>query len=102
MKKQKLIQKYDKDIIITEVNGKVDVVTFCYTAKSIVHDFYTRQKKKDLESDKIALITVASKIVRSDIKCMIISKHSYPISIWSRINKFPHQVLADVFEIILG
>ena len=50
--KQKLMQKYDKDIVITDVNGKVDVVTFCYTAKSILHDFYTRQKK-DLESDKI-------------------------------------------------
>ena len=99
--KRKTYAKYEKDIVITDVDGNVDV-TFCYTAKSILHDFYTRQKKKDLESDNIALITVASKIVRSDIKCMIISKQSYPISIWSRINKFPHQVLADVFEIILG
>ena len=42
--KQKLMQKYDKNIVITDVNGKVNV-TFCYTAKSILHDFYTRQKK---------------------------------------------------------
>ena len=72
--KRKTYAKYD--IVITDVNGNVDV-TFCYTAKSILHDFDMREKK-DLESDKIAIITVASKIVRSDIKCMIISKQSYP------------------------
>ena len=38
------MQKYDKNIVITDVNGKVNV-TFCYTAKSILRDFYTRQKK---------------------------------------------------------
>lgn len=77
--KEKLRQKYDKDIVFTDVNGKLDVVTFCYTAKSILHDFYMQQKK-DPESDKFALITAASKIIRSDIKCMSISKQSYPSS----------------------
>lgn len=75
--KQKLRQKYDKDIVFTDVNGKLDVVTFCYTTKSILHDFYMQQKK-DPESDKFALITAASKIIHSDIKCMSISKQSYP------------------------
>ena len=77
--KDRVIKKFGTDVIITDINGKADVVTFCLTAKSILHDFYKQQKKEDPEAEKAAIITAASRIIRSEIKAMAASKQAYPV-----------------------
>jgi hypothetical protein len=47
--KKKLLEYYGDRIIVTELNGKSNVVTFRTTASIILHDFYGQQNKNDSE-----------------------------------------------------
>ncbi|KAH3821387.1 hypothetical protein DPMN_123151 [Dreissena polymorpha] len=40
--KNKLKEHFGDSVIITDINGKADVVTFRRTAASILHDFYSQ------------------------------------------------------------
>jgi len=77
MKKQ--IEKYFGDeIIITEVNGKTNVVTLWSTATSILRDFYASPKEDDTDLEKQRIISAAAKFIKSDIKALQQQKDVYP------------------------
>ena len=78
--KKKLIAHFRDSIIISELDGKVNVVTFKSAAHSILNMFYNRQKKNDCESEKAAVIKTASKLIQSDIKDIGANKEFYPSS----------------------
>ena len=65
---------------ISEFNGKANVVTFKSAAHSILHSFYNRQKKGDCESEKFEIIKTAAKLILSDIKNIEANKTFYPSS----------------------
>ena len=46
-------KQFGEDIIITEINGKSNVVTFRHTAASIISDFYQQPKKLTPNQKKI-------------------------------------------------
>lgn len=75
--RQKLNERYGQNIIITSINGKPDVVTFRYTARYILHEFFRESKNGEAEN-KDAIIKAAAKIIRSEIKSMSVSKQAYP------------------------
>ena len=53
--KKKIIEHFGESVVITELNGKHNVVTFKSTAHSILHSFYKRNNKNDSECEKKAM-----------------------------------------------
>jgi hypothetical protein len=79
--KQKIINHFGEDAIITEINGKEIVVTLRSTATSILHDFYRHEKSESTDNEKLKLIKTAAKLIKSDIKSKETDKLFYPSSL---------------------
>ena len=45
--KKKLLEYFGKSIVIAEIIGKQNVVTFGSTVSEIIHNFYTQPKEDD-------------------------------------------------------
>jgi hypothetical protein len=77
--KIKLKRHYGMSIIITELNGKENVVTFRQTAATILHNFYKESEvlKSDEENKKF-LIKTAATLIKNDIRNMPVDKSFYP------------------------
>ena len=76
--KKKMLEYFGDNIIIAEVNGKQDVVTFKSEAHAILHAFYKRSKSDECKSEKEAIITTAARFILNDIKSMDKRKDIYP------------------------
>ena len=90
----KLQEHFDSSIIITDINGKKNVVTFRNNASSILHSFYERPKTQDSLSEKREIIKTAAKLSLNDIKCIDATKLNYPnpsdlMSIETNLNYIP-------------
>ena len=72
--KKKTLEYLGCEIIISEVNGKKDVITFRSTSASILHAFFRR--KDDKHSDEEMLIKAAAKVILEDIKTCEFEKKS--------------------------
>ena len=77
--KARLQEHFSDQIIITEINGKPNVVTFRSTVANILHDFHAQPKNVDLETEKLNIIRTASKLIKSDIKLIKTSNDIYPL-----------------------
>jgi hypothetical protein len=76
--KKKIKDHYDDNILITEINGKSNVVTFTTTASKILYDFHQKSDKNDSIGEKMRLIEAAANLIKADIKSIIQSKDNYP------------------------
>ena len=76
--KKKVTEYFGDDVIITEIDGRPNVVTFRRTAASIMHKFYYLPKKQYAESEKLRIIETAANLIKNDIKMMDTSKGIYP------------------------
>ncbi|VDI26391.1 Hypothetical predicted protein [Mytilus galloprovincialis] len=77
--KQKVQEHYRTSILITELNGKENVVTFRQTASTIIHNFYKEsQLKKSDEDSKLCLLKTAAALIKSEIRSMPVDKNYYP------------------------
>jgi hypothetical protein len=76
--KTKMQDHFGERIIITELNGKHNVVTLWNTARSILHDFHQQTKGDTIEGEKLRIIQAAAKLTRSDVKSMDVSNDTYP------------------------
>jgi len=73
------IQKhFGQDIIIAEINGKENVVTFRHRASAIIHEFHQMPKETSSEAEKMRLIKTAAKLITSDVKSVEQSIDMYP------------------------
>lgn len=79
--KKRLQTYFGSDIIITEVNGKPNIVTFRRTASSILNEFYRRPSSKSPEEEKLSMIETAAKLIKADIMSLKDSKAVYPSSV---------------------
>ena len=77
--KEQLQSHLGNDILISEVNGKKNVVTFRRTASLILHDFFEASRRDINGNEKERLIMAAAEILKSDIKS-VQSNSSYPTS----------------------
>lgn len=77
--KARLQEHFGDQIIITEINGKPNVVTFGSTVANILHDFHAQPKNVDLETEKLNIIRTASRLIKSDIKLIKTSNDIYPL-----------------------
>lgn len=76
--KIKLKEHYGNSIIITELNGKENVVTFRQNAATILHTFYKESVLKSDEENKRFLIKTAATLIKNDIRNMPVEKAFYP------------------------
>ena len=76
--KEQIKQQFGNRIVITEVNGKTNVVTFWSNAATILQDFHSHQKQESPEAEKIRIIQTAAKLIKSDIKSLAQEKNLYP------------------------
>ena len=54
--KVRLQEHLGDQIIITEINGKPNIVTFRSTVANNLHDFHAKLKNADLETEKLNII----------------------------------------------
>ena len=76
--RRKILDYFGGTVIITELNGKHNVVTFKNKADAILHSFYQRNNKQDNESEKRAVIQTAANLIVSDLKLINGTKEEYP------------------------
>ena len=66
--KTKLEEHFGNEVLITNVHGKADVVTFKTTAAAVLNKFYQAPNETNAEAEKLRIIESASKLIKSDIK----------------------------------
>ncbi|CAC5425516.1 unnamed protein product [Mytilus coruscus] len=66
--RNKLQEHFGDKIIISEINGKQNVVTFRNTVRSILHEFYEQTNtNRSIDEEKKSIIQAAAKILKSEI-----------------------------------
>eukprot|EP00794_Sanderia_malayensis_P002072 gene2072-2349_t len=76
--KGRLTEQFKHEIVITEINGKQNVVTFRSKARNILHEFYKSYKSDDVELEKIRIIETAAMLLKNEIKECYCSTTTYP------------------------
>ena len=76
--KKKITEHFGDCIIISELNGKQNVITFKDTAGAILHDFYRRTVKGNKESETKMIIRTAAKLISGEMKGIETNKEQYP------------------------
>lgn len=78
--KTKLLEYFGDKIIITDVNGKPNVVTLKTTATAILQEFHFREYQDDLDinAEQMNIVKTAAKLIKNDIKSIPTSSDSYP------------------------
>lgn len=76
--KRKLLETFGEELVISNAEGKSDIVTLKTTAKKILRNYYEKPKDVDLQLQKILLIEAAAKLIKSDIKMISTDPLIYP------------------------
>lgn len=77
--KEKLVEHFGKEIVITEINGRPNVVALKSTADSILKEFHKSQLGNiSQEEEKRAIIQTAARLIKQDIKGITTSGMQYP------------------------
>ena len=74
---QKLKEIFGNKILVTEINGKSNVVTFRSKASEILHEFY-QKRELNPEQEKIRIVETAAKLMKEDIRAVQKSCEHYP------------------------
>ncbi|KAK7090326.1 hypothetical protein V1264_010141 [Littorina saxatilis] len=78
--KDKLLETFADRIIVTEVNGEANVVTFRTTARTLLHDFFSAPKATNDEEEKLRVVKAAAEMIRNDVKAAATASSHYPTS----------------------
>ena len=77
--KKRITEHFGNNVIITEINGKPNVVTLRSNAASILHEFYYRPKQQDADVERILIIETVANLIKNDVKMVETSKINYPL-----------------------
>lgn len=78
--KERILEHFGDNVIITNQPGMPSIVTFRRTAASILEEFHMQQKENsNPEDEKLNVIRAAAKLLRSDIKCIETPSDIYPL-----------------------
>jgi hypothetical protein len=75
--KSELKRHFQDRIVITEINGKQNVVTLTTTASKILHNFHQQTQQKEGD-EKNQIIEAAAKLIKQDIREMSQTRDTYP------------------------
>ena len=78
--KEKLQKHFVERIIITERDGKPNVVTFQESAHIILQDFYKHPKEVIYTNEKLKIIETVARLIKSEVKSVVQTKDAYPSS----------------------
>ncbi|VDI00550.1 Hypothetical predicted protein [Mytilus galloprovincialis] len=78
--KKKLRNHFGENIIITDICGKISVVTLRDTASCVLQEFYHRPTYQNPDDEKKAIIDAAAKLIKSDIRSLKGDKENYPLA----------------------
>ena len=77
--KSRLLEHYVDSVLVAEVAGFHDIVTFRRKTSQILHDYFNKPNEDDEEAHKSAIIEAAAKFIKSDIKGIVASLNDeYP------------------------
>ena len=76
--KTKLLEYFRDKIIITDINGKPNVVNFRTTATAILQEFHEHQDDVHIKEQQMNIIKTAAKLIKNDLKSIATSSDSYP------------------------
>ena len=77
--KEELLGHLKNEIVITEINGRSNVVTLKSTADSILQEFHKSQvANKSQEEEKQMIIQTAARLIKQEIKSVTTPGTSYP------------------------
>lgn len=77
--KKRLEEHFGTAIVLTEINGKANVVTFRTKARVVLQEYYNKQQlDKCTDEEKIKLVQAAAKLIKEDIKSIETSHEVYP------------------------
>ena len=77
--KKRLLGYFGSSIIVTNINGQPNFVTFKQNASEILHTFYERPKIEDPDEQATFIIHTAAKLIKLDIKSISsVFKLEYP------------------------
>ena len=65
--KKHVEEDFKRQIVITNVNGNVDVVTLRLTATKILKDFQNRKASDNMEVEKMRIIKASVDIIKNEI-----------------------------------
>lgn len=77
--KRRLEEHFGNEIVITSFQRKENVVTL-RTVTRILHEYHEFPKCYDLEKEKMQIVEVAAKLIKSDIRKSNTSKDTFPSS----------------------
>ena len=99
--KARLKEYFGDQIIITEINGKSNIVTLRSTAECVLQEFHDRQED-DPDIEKILLIKKAAKLIRNDIKSVGTSNEHYPPSYEIESQEKSYNFLPTSFKVFFS
>jgi hypothetical protein len=78
--KKRLKEHFGERIIMTEINGKPNVVTFRTTARVVLHEYHKQQQQQEetTTEKKMKLVRAAARLIKEDIKAIKTSHEVYP------------------------
>ena len=76
--KQQIKKRFGDKVVITEINGKPNVVTFRSTAAAILQEFHSHSKNESQDDEKLRIIKTAANFIKNDIKSLEQQKEMYP------------------------
>ena len=77
--KRKLIAHYKSDIVITELSGKVNVLSRRETSHKLLTDAWYSDRQSDISEERMRVARTAAAIIREDICSSIYDCSIYPI-----------------------
>ena len=63
--------------MIARCNGSEDVISFNDSVKSLLYDFYRRNRLENDDEDKLRITKLAAELIRSNIQEINYDKQSY-------------------------
>ena len=67
---EKLLSYFKDQIVISNIQGKSNVVTFLSTANKILSDFRNDQSSEDANVEKLRVIQASAELIKNDIKIL--------------------------------
>ena len=101
----KLKEHFGDRIVITQINGKSNIVTFCSTAKVVLQSFYEQSKEEYTETEAQRIVVTAAKLIRNSIKSVELCNEFYPaqeqLEKTEEALKFLPPILISFLEILM-
>ena len=74
-----MLEHFGTRMIITEINGKPNVVTVRCVSSTMINDH--QKKETDTQAEKMRLIKTAAQVIKNNIKLIVQDKNVYPSSL---------------------